>query len=474
MKRLCQIELESPSVGQEHTEVTGAVYRLLRGRGIQVETVRHAATGSRELEVRLHVPAQVEQIQDAEKLLRWFGGGAAQCTVTPDGLAIGFGDVAHSDHFELLGISHRELSYNALLGSAFRHANAFRSAFLEKLGIASGATDWRCDTQLVTPGQHEPKASGSIPDLVLTSRTADALVIIENKVQASEGYRQTERYSNPALLAELSTARGLRQPKVELVFLTPDKLEATSKNGAGPTFKPMGYAELLSCLPSGPAEAGGDALDALLRCLTRRIQEMQDWPDVPDDAFVVDHLHSHLGLVSARRVFGSVTESVHPKVALPAVRSGVSNNSNGPVFWTHWLVKHWTRLATAASPFGDELHMELQWSPDIDSIRVHLHHETHPYQTYSSLRRQGLAWQAHQKVHNEHHENLLASRKVLEEAGWKIGRRKWALASVSFDGKTLTVARLRERLKALAESASEVLGGASARIVGQPVASTAL
>lgn len=447
MKRLCDID-QPLEEGREGTDVTGAVWDILRASGLRPSRVAHASAQdcALELDIEFSEPTVREKLEVANRLLERFADSAPSWrTETETRTKLVLRRVEPSDEFELLDIAHREDSYTTLLMQALRVLPTFRRGFLESLGLDSAATDWSWSARrALTRDANRSSVSTDgrtkdVPDLVGVSRASQVFIVVENKVFASEGHGQTLAYSDPAFLAGLATQHGITNPRVRLVYLTPDGT-APAPCDREPRFEPMSYDRLVPLLP----EAGGTPLTRLLGTLRRRIEERLTWPEPEDQSLALSYLAVQWGLVTPAHVFARLCRAVQPQGFIGHALA-TSNNQNGLVVYKQLTRPGWERRPEPTRPRGRTIHFELQWSPGMPELRVHLHQETIPYVKLKALKAGHAFLADHRREKAGLRSALHSRRRELEDVGWEFRGGGWAHATARFD-EDITVRELRTKL----------------------------
>jgi len=455
-RRLHDMELWSGS-RLENTDLTGAVWSALRAAGIRPSNVYETAAtaGTARVDIALEEQPTTDQQRDAELLLRALGIPEPRLATTDSGgLQLGVTQGAPDDEFEILGVGLREDSYTALLAHALRHVSTFRQVFLTHLALDSAPDDWRWRERPPIPfvpatnGRSSKRTKG-IPDLVGYSANAGALVVVENKVLATEGDGQLAAYADSGFLDRLARHLKLSRRETRLVFLTPDGLPPT-RGESLLQFVPMSYADLLPMLGSQQEGALGRAVDALRRRLTER----RDWPAPRAESVVYEYLAQAGGLVTTRFVFERVCAAITP-TGFTSHPVAQSSNASGPVFYKQFVGAGWERRQ-APDRQGCTIHFELQWAPQIPELRLHLHQETLPYIRYKELTK-GHAFHPLFLAEKAVVKRALRSRRAQLEPGWKLDGGRWSHASARFD-EHVTIGSLRERLAALTATMSAAIG----------------
>lgn len=342
------------------------------------------------------------------------------------------------DAFDFLGVSHREDSYTTLLARAFALDGAFRSALLRALGLSAEATDWACRLRVGVTASDKK----GVPDLVVFSRAANQLAIIEAKIDADEGHRQTARYAGAEARTKLCVDLGLNVPadRQHGFFLTLDGTPPQS-----PWFKPLQWTVVAQAAEASRAPG---TLGLLLRELSARVRQHATWP-APDPVLpVLRYLRRRPGLVTEAVVFRRLLDRYLMEDAGFGVNfSSTANPGCGYIPLCQWSKPSWER-SQSGSDLGRSIHFELQWNTATDGLALYLHCETHPYRPKSDLlsRHGAAALAKHAAMQDDLFTVLDRHRATLTAAGWTLRRGYNMLASLKFP-RFIRAATFHERLR---------------------------
>jgi len=152
-----------------------------------------------------------------------------------------FPDYQSINFMKILGVAREEQPHSCFIGwlldpkGSHNLGNGFLKPFLQKAQEICGQEDFELDLSEVQVELERGSEQGR-PDI--TIETPNCLCIIENKLMAPEGDRQTERYADAAE-AEAPDKRRL------LVFLTPGGRMPRDER-----FNSMSYVQVLELLDS--------------------------------------------------------------------------------------------------------------------------------------------------------------------------------------------------------------------------------
>ena len=102
---------------------------------------------------------------------------------------------------DILGVTYKEDIISNLLIHSLNNSVSFKTTSLENLVQLKNVSSYtvKAYTRIGT--------SMGIPDIVIALKwdevNCDKLIIIENKLKATEGYEQTKRYTNEKCISEL-------------------------------------------------------------------------------------------------------------------------------------------------------------------------------------------------------------------------------------------------------------------------------
>lgn len=284
--------------------------------------------------------------------------------------------LSEQDLFDLLGICFREDSYTELLANVFQNDNATARGFLRSfLNHEPPTGPIRAETRVSTGRRTREKA---IPDLVLLFGDPVTHVwVVEAKIEAGEGDRQTERYglAGPALLDALGV------PEAELIhpsaFLT---LDPQVPRGDG--FRSVTYEPLATLLE--PGRFADPALSLAVACLKDRLTGYYAAVnEVPDpETSLADYLASARGLITAKDQFHQLTKTVGDRMGFKLTAGVAQNAASAHPYQTFnrraWKSDSMDEGCSLAKCFW--VHLEAHLLPECENeVRLLLHYETNPY-----------------------------------------------------------------------------------------------
>lgn len=459
MPKLHELAVRVATTAIENSEVTDHVFDILQAAGLRPRRVTQL--GSDESVVRIRVsfstPPTAAGFERASTMLGRFAESSVEWA-RPDGeCVLTMRRLPPQDELEVLGVSSREDSYTSLLGQGLRHDGQLLHRFLRYVGVAESARDWRVSLRPVVHRagvEEEGGRTKDIPDLVLSSQAQRTLIVVENKVEATEGEGQTDAYSCPHFLNSIARQLGLDESQLsyKLLFLTPDGIAPLQSPQLKHRFEVMTYADLAPLLPVDRA----DPLGRLLATLRRRVEEQASWNVPVDEADVRSYLRVGWGLVTPLRRLRLLCDVMRFHDLGTVARTGASNNANGPVYYVQVLRPAWERASGSPTDQGWSIHLELQWAPRPGTLTLHLHHETCPYVKHRDLEKAAPLYEAHQAVGDRLNDVLVDARGALKAAGWRLRRYKWSQASHKVRD-AITVGELRHLLGQLVASVRPVV-----------------
>lgn len=285
--------------------------------------------------------------------------------------------------FTFLGIAGREDPVTEVFAAALAQFPAFRSGFLNALGLQ--------DVELSTSTQR--RYGSEIPDLVAWSSegTDPLLIVLEHKLKAEEGDRQTERYSAEELVAQIVGEHSISDPgHVEFVYLHlfPDVEPAST------AFRSLTHRQVLS-------EIDRDALEK--QAVGLKGQALLDWLALAEDFYRAETIENgddflkrmrkveplEAGFLYFRRWLDLLREELHDF----SVGSPWRYSVQGRPSWRCQIWKpEWRpqdRIETDADSVSVDpyrhvnIHLEPAFQILHERLDIPLHYELNPYRTKS-------------------------------------------------------------------------------------------
>ena len=244
-----------------------------------------------------------------------------------------------SDHiFEILGIGSREDSYTDLIHYAFENNTEFKKKLLKLLN-EQNFNDWKAITRPSVTIVSETGRKKDVPDLIIFSKKAYKILLIENKVFSGEGWKQTERYSSDDFKNSLTKdlvkkEKMVENPKFKFIFLTLYGKEPSSSN-----FLTKSYKDIANCIPQ---TLSNTKLDILLTELKERINEYENWPLPKENDVVLNYLHNTNRLVNSYRTFTIMSKNLIDTKNVPVVECSITaNRGSGYIPLCIWQKDEW-------------------------------------------------------------------------------------------------------------------------------------
>ena len=294
------------------------------------------------------------------------------------------------DIFEILGINGREDSYTNLIDFAFNNSVDFRRKFCTWF-----MGDYSEDSKLVIRSSQrnlEIKGRKDNPDMLLISNKANEIVLIENKVFSTEGFNQTERYSNEEFVKSVKNRFEMKDAKFDKFFyLTIDGKQPISNK-----FKSVKWSTvILECCEG--VEFGNLRLRILMADLVAKIEHYEEFLKPLDSAKFLDYFSNNKKWIKSNRTFEKIFTDVCEKIRFQYsvdYSFGSANNANGEQFlilfstdnWVNGYIDDTKMYELSESELIDlaksrNIHIELNWTPSLNRISLYIHYETNPYLT---------------------------------------------------------------------------------------------
>lgn len=297
------------------------------------------------------------------------------------------------DYFDILGISGREDSYTNLLVAAFNDSETFRRRFCNFF-TKDDHSDFELKSRNSFSTNIEGKKNKDIPDLILFNE--NEIILIEVKIFASEGYRQTERYSSNETVEKIKEILNKPNARFESFFyLTVDKSSARSAK-----FKNVSWSELLGVVLKN-VEFHNDKISVLMQDLQSRVREFDLIEDVGNQS-IVEFTSRSKHFVTRKflfeKYFNSLSETLKKRFGFE-VSYANANNVDGDQYLLLFGKPEWVRLRMPSNiaSFSDEeqqkfsktrnVHIEINWTPSRNRISIFVHYETNPYLPEKDLKK---------------------------------------------------------------------------------------
>lgn len=283
-----------------------------------------------------------------------------------------------------LGITYKEDIISNLLVALFNNSSYFRERFISKFLKVANPNEYKLTTftRIYT--------SMGIPDIisVLEKDEECYLVIIENKLKADEGYKQTLRYASEQCINELKEKLKIKQEnvRVKLLFLTlvPETIPTS------PVFINISYEQLISEIPPEVEDVG---LKLLYEDFSTKMHEFYEGLEVYDDDLLFDKFTEETEPERLKIRFRKLMDSI-PLRGNELTRSPIgqvigSGRVNYLVQFSKgsWKgeqsVKENGKYIVGANTF--DIHIESTFDVFNKTFTLPLHYETRPYLTKKKL-----------------------------------------------------------------------------------------
>jgi len=349
---------------------------------------------------------------------------------------------ASSNAFVILGIASREDSVSSLLARVLETDPTFAESFLRVVGASSSRlSDARVRVAL----------KGGTPDLVISGVEPTQVIVIENKLKAREGAKQTERYSSDEftrqLLDHLDLPAGTATHHV-LLTLFPER-------PASGRFVNVAYSKLLADVT---ITDNGKAAD-LLRQWLELVEEFYRSGRVRDADGLISALTraSELdgGFLYFRKWLGGVEwgYELHPV-------SFFRSSARGRRFYgvtvkkSAWELGRMDVEASGKFPMRSDavsVHFEFQFDLLSARANLYLHYEPNPYRPVRWMKRNVT-----EESYLEYQHVRDRFKRLLADAApesWKVGGRSNQIAKLRVD---LSQASTGEATNAIQQAVAEM------------------
>jgi hypothetical protein len=353
---------------------------------------------------------------------------------------------------DILGVGLREDCYTNLIYHAVLHITEFRENLLKALlgdTCKQDTEDWRFYTRNTVSLEDHHR---DIPDLLFVSQTQNKVIVIENKVLAKEGERQTERYASDTFRRAIESHYQLVNADFYYYYLTLEGKPAKS-----PLFKSITYGEIVSLLPR---ELHADTnLSLLLEEFRERVREYENWPDPKEEMIALEYLNNTRGFVTQYRNFCRLVDLLGLEEFV--VRKDVTSNRGSgfiPVAkfsLPHWIGEEYTEQVDGLSCY--DIHIELQWNTNKnhESLSLQLHYQTHPYLTNQKFKQCSQWFQSSFDLGKSALLHKLREREH-RLTGFRIRNNFLSLASYTFNSE-ITIGQLRRQIRRFTSDLAEII-----------------
>ena len=317
------------------------------------------------------------------------------------------------DLFDALGICFREDSYTELIANIFQNdPEVAREFYARTVGPGAPAGPIRCKTRVALIDG----ASRNIPDLVVLFGDPETHAwMIEAKIEAGEGRKQTERY-----LARKESLKAALDLPDSVQFCTPVFLTLDRCKPGSPEWQPADYRALGEIVE--PERFEQTWMREASRCLRDRFRDYYREKDQAlDPAETLDaYLRRAKGLVTRRDLFYRLMGELAARVGFTTEPGMAQNRGSAKPITLHRPAG--SQWVSGADLLGDSrnVHFEVFLADepreaDGGHLKLVLHYETEPYTTRKALRGNAEADRYH-RVRDRFFEEI--QRYELEELGW--------------------------------------------------------
>lgn len=287
---------------------------------------------------------------------------------------------------ELLGITYKEDIISNLIVGLINESNNFKISFLENIIEISNANLYNVEafTRIVT--------EQGIPDIIIKvyNEQENILVIIENKLKAEEGYKQTARYSTDKCIKDicLNNKINLEYNNVskKFIYLTliPEQIPS------GERFVNKTYRDLLELVN---VEIENELLNQIYKDFIKLIKDFYCDLDVNKEDKILDLLYDNIDSEKIYIKFKAIMKLCNFDNGLEVKYIGKTGGTGRISFIAQISKDSWVSNSNATLIDGlytvneDTYNIHLEFSFDILNkvIKLPLHYETNPYIPKSEL-----------------------------------------------------------------------------------------
>lgn len=335
-----------------------------------------------------------------------------------------------------LGIAHKEDIVSNLLADLLKE-ESFLEHWLAFAGLPPVAgRSIKVKTRI--------NADGNIPDLaVMVGDAANvSLLVIENKILATEGEAQTKRYSEAKTIERLGKAfeiEGMTQDKFRGLYLS------LHDEGEKNEFKSIRYSDLITWLQELAQGATDPVRTLLAKDLAQLVEffHSQDWTSSDSLLQILEKDPCKLGknFVAFQQIFqGALSDLPSASGNVPRELdfwrgSGHGHSYYGGMILTDCATNGWYLLLDGAE--GKKLwsttHIEFQYSPTSRSLKLALHFETCPYKPEAQQATLFKGREPLMQYHAQARTRILTTLQSTRPTGWSIDNRYLQIAYAHLD-----------------------------------------
>ncbi|MGY3716273.1 hypothetical protein ACWE42_12205 [Sutcliffiella cohnii] len=285
-----------------------------------------------------------------------------------------------------LGITYKEDVISNLLVTLLNESNFWRHSFLKEILQIENPNTYRMKsyTRVTT--------SVGVPDIVSVVEKEDVvyLLLIENKLKADEGYRQTIRYASDECINDLKCHFELQNRKVEtkLLYLTlvPETIPTSS------SFLNISYEQLIQKVP--PSEIEDIGLKMLYEDFVSVLTDFYTDLDLKEDDRLLEKFKENTEAERLKIRFRKLMDSIQ------TVETGLTRSEVGQVVgsgrinflvqfskdaWKGKVAEKGNGLYKLTSDTFD-IHIECTFDVFNQIFSLPLHYETRPYLTKRNIK----------------------------------------------------------------------------------------
>jgi hypothetical protein len=363
-----------------------------------------------------------------------------------------------------LGLAHKEDIVSNLLADLLQESSFLDHwlAFAELSPVAGRSV--KVKTRI--------SAGGNIPDIAILVGGAETsqLLVIENKILATEGHAQTKRYSDSATIAGLGKAFGIDG-------MTRERFRGfyLSLHDEGPKdgFQSIQYSAITAWLQELSNTTGDPVRKLMANDLSQLIEHFhtQDWSG---DALLLKTLDQDpcgfgKNFVAFQRIFQDALRDL-PRAAEMVHRildfwrgSGHGHSYYGGKIETDCATHGWYKLldSTDGNKLWSTSHIEFQYSLASKNLKLALHFETCPYKPENQQAALFKGRESLMEPHAQARAKLMESLRTMKPDGWSLDNRylQVAYANLNVTPET-SIKAFQRQVHCLVEAMIPVLDNA--------------
>jgi len=299
------------------------------------------------------------------------------------------------DVFNILGISNREDSYIDLVKYLFDNWSYFKIRFCNMIAGAN-VDDFILETRktINVPGGKNNIRKKIAPDMILYSKKQNLITLIESKIYAEEGYRQTDDYSESESIInqslELPTASFQNHKYITLDGDTPSST----------SFFPLKWANVIFECCKDYDNISDSRTKLLVGDLYTRASEYSSLQQPKEDESYADYMRNRKRWITPFRLNKKFMEALCKDFLLDkkySFESTYSHNMSGRQYLYIISKNSWQNGdindETKVNLNNYNIHIESNWLEGYDWIKTAVHFETNPYITQNKLNKKSAELQ---------------------------------------------------------------------------------